>query len=157
MTYIASTAGMIRSAAASASRIAATLVGVWAGAVAPVDAAVDASRNANAASGHLPNMDPGVLLFVAMMFAAAVVAMILLAELVRCWALGGAPLKLLSQALLGVVAAAPIGLSLTVDRFYATGAAVLGISGAVILLFYAVMGLWSSRRRTGTARSSNEA
>jgi len=157
VNHTASTIGIIRAAAANASRIAATLVGVWAGAVAPVDAAVNARRIANAATGHLPNMDPGVLLVLAMMFAAAVVAMILLAELVRCWALRGAPLKLLSQALLGVVAAAPIGLSLTMDRFPATGPAVVGISGAVILLFYAVMGLWSSPRRTGTARSSNEA
>ena len=157
MNHTASTIGMIRSAAVSASRIAVTLVSVLAGAVAPVEAVVNARRIANAATGHLPNMEPGVLLVLALMFAATVVAMILLAELVRCWALGGAPLKLLAQALLGVVAAAPIGFSLTVDRFHPTGPAVVGISGAVILLFYAVMGLWSSRRRTGTARSSSEA
>jgi hypothetical protein len=135
-------------------RVGATLVGVWMGAVAPVEAVVEVRRVANAANGHVPNMEPGVVLVIAVMFAVGVAALILLSELVRCWALGGAPLKASTHLFLGVLAASPIGLAFTVEWFQPTSSVVAVLVGALILLFYSVMGVRSSRRRSGIGSSN---
>jgi hypothetical protein len=143
--------------AVAALRVASTLVGALLGGVVPVDAVVDARRAANAASGHIPNMDPGVMLVIAMMLVAAVVVVILVVELVRCWALGGVPLTVPSHALLGFVAAFPIGLAFAVEWFRSAGSAGVLIAGAVIILFYAALCVRSARKRRGTIERNNAA
>lgn len=109
-------AGPTSRAAGETLRIVSTILGVWLTGLAPVER-VEGRRAVNAATGYMPNMDPGVITVLATLFAAAIVAIVLVAELARRWAWGGTPLAVLSHTILGALAAAPIGVAFTVERF----------------------------------------
>lgn len=111
-------AGPTSRAAGETLRIVSTILGVWLTGLAPVERVVEGRRAVNAATGYMPNMvDPGVITVLATLFAAAIVAIVLVAELARRWAWGGTPLAVLSHTILGALAAAPIGVAFTVERF----------------------------------------
>lgn len=148
-------AGPTSRAAGETLRIVSTILGVWLTGLAPVERVVEGRRAVNAATGYMPNMDPGVITVLATLFAAAIVAIVLVAELARRWAWGGTPLAVLSHTILGALAAAPIGVAFTVERFRG-GGAVLLISSLMVVLFYAARGLWLQRHRRQQSRSDHE-
>lgn len=86
--------------------------GSWLAAVEPANHWAEVRQAANAAAGNTPNMDPGVMVIMAQVFIIPILAVVLLIELTRSWALGGKPLSLPSYLVLGVLAACPVGYSI---------------------------------------------
>lgn len=119
-------------------------VGVWLAAVEPANHWAEARQVANVASGHVPEMDPGVVVVLAAMFALMILGAVLLVELIRC-ALGGKALSLPSCLALGAVAACPVGY--TFGFAAPVSNAVMYLASALLLAaFYAVRWAWLHAR-----------
>jgi hypothetical protein len=111
--------------------------GAWLAVVVPAAHSANLSRELNAAMGHLPDMDPGTGISLAVLLAVPVLVALVVIELCRAWAWGARPLPLPSLFVLGVVATWPIGVS-------AHG--ILWACPLSIGAFYGVRNCWMARR-----------
>ena len=118
--------------------------GAWLTAVEPAVCWADARRAANAASGHLPNMDPGVMVSMALILTIPILIVLLVVELTR-WALNGRTLALPSYLVLGAVAACPVGYSIGSEALASNGALYL-VCALLLAAFYLVRWAWLARR-----------
>lgn len=135
-----------RRLALNASRLVAIVLGFWLAALLPVDAWIDHRRAGNARDGLLPNMDPGVVMSIAILFALALLVVVLIVECVRCWALGRAPLSLPACVGLGVCASWPVGWYFAVRHFPCGPAGVFVFSALSIAAFHAIRARWPAMR-----------
>ncbi|HZX30914.1 MAG TPA: hypothetical protein VFF03_06160 [Rhodocyclaceae bacterium] len=121
--------------------------GVWLAALLPIELSMNAQGVANEARGYAPNMEPGVVVTLAFFVTLPILAVALVTELVRQWGLGREPLSVPSCIALGLLAAWPVGYSLSFptlrlghSKMYMVSA--LGIGG-----FYAIRWFWLTRRK----------
>ncbi len=145
---------LFRRAIGGALRLCAALMGVWLAAVMPVQRWAEHRSAANAATVHLPGMDPGTVVLLAAFIALAPLAAVLLIEFVRHVLVGREPLAVPSALALGLLASWPVGAAFTVDwlRFGFTGIAVE--SGIGILAFYLVRWAWLAKSTWTSASAS---
>lgn len=116
--------------------------GAWLTALEPAESWADARRAANAASGHMPNMDPGVMVSMALVLTIPILIVLLVVELTR-WAWNGKTLALPSYLVLGAVAACPVGYSIGFDISDAT---LYPVSALMLAAFYLVRRAWMAHR-----------
>lgn len=128
----------------NALRLLLICAGAWLAAVEPADYWAEARRAANAASGHVPNMDPGVVVVLAMIAALPILVALLLGEMTRCIA-GGKALSLPSCLALGALAASPVGYAYGFDSSISD--TVMYLATAFLLTsFYSARWAWLTRR-----------
>ena len=118
--------------------------GAWLTALEPAESWADARRAANAASGHMPNMDPGVMVSMALILTIPILIVLLVVELTR-WAWNGKTLALPSYFVLGAVAACPVGYSIGSAALASSGA-LYSASALMLGAFYLVRWAWMARR-----------
>jgi hypothetical protein len=119
-------------------------VGAWLTALEPAESWADARRAANAASGHMPNMDPGVMVSMALVLTIPILIVLLVVELTR-WAWNGKTLALPSYLVLGAVATCPVGYSIGFGA-HISNAALYPVSALMLGAFYLVRWAWMARR-----------
>lgn len=129
------------------TRGASIILGAWLAGLLPVELSVDAQRLANEAQGHAPNMEPGVVVGLAFFLTSPILAVVLLAELVRQWGLEREPLSLPSCIALGFLAAWPVGYSFVFPTSHFGNSGIYMVSALGILAFYTTRWLWLRRRR----------
>lgn len=141
----------LRLVSLNAFRFLLICAGAWLTALEPAESWADARRAANAASGHMPNMDPGIMVSMALVLTIPILIMLLVVELTR-WAWNGKTLALPSYFLLGAVAACPVGYSIGLG-VHISNAALYPASALMLAAFYLVRWAWMARRarRAGVA------
>lgn len=117
--------------------------GAWLAALEPAESWADARRAANAASGHMPDMDPGVMVSIALFLTIPILIMLFVVELTR-WAWNGKTLALPSYLVLGAVAACPVGYSIGFGA-HISNAAIYPVSALMLAAFYLVRWAWVAR------------
>jgi hypothetical protein len=137
---------LFRRAASTALRLASLSMGAWLVAVLPVEIWADQRRAANLVSGHMPDMDPGIVVAFAEVIAVAPLLAVLLIEAIRCWAMGFKSLALPACVALGASASWPVGCAFTVAwlRFGYPGLFLESSLG--ILAFYSIRRVWIANR-----------
>ena len=142
-----------RLAGMAALRTMAITVGVALTSVIPAIVAADSKRATNEAAGNYPNMDPGVIVVMAVMFAVPIAIAVLLVELTRCWVYGQKPLSGSSCIVLGALAAWPIGLIVLFPTVLLGYIYLFIASLAGVVAFYLARRAWLARRDSAdTAR-----
>ena len=121
--------------------------------VVPVEIWADGRRVENMATGYMPNMDPGVVVVIALFFTLPILAAVLLVELIRWWAMGHEPLALPSCLALGVLAAWPIGYSFAISEAPLGYPLVLLVASLGVVVFYSVRWAWLANRASTTGAS----
>ncbi len=122
----------------------------------PVELWADERRAANLAAHHVPNMDPGVMAVIALVVTVPIVAVLLVGELARMWALKGKPLSPPAAAMLGAVAAGPVGYS-ALPGNYSSNLFIFLASAACVTVFYGARSRWLAWvRRRGERRDSGQ-
>lgn len=128
-------------------RLVAIAFGALAVVAVPAERFIENRRAANLAIGHVPNMDPGVVVVFAFFACFAIVAVLSVIEVTRCWAFERLPLSLFACVVLGAVSAWPVGFGVLypeLDRNYP------GILLAAVFLgvpaFYLCRHLWLAHR-----------
>jgi len=130
----------LRLVSLNALRFLFVCAGAWLAAVGPVEFRADARRAANAAAGHVPNMDPGVMAVMALVLTVLILVAVFFVEITRC-AIGGKPLAMPSCLALGAVTACPVGYSIGFDA--PTSNTILFLASAFgLVAFYAVRRAW---------------
>jgi hypothetical protein len=128
-------------------RFAAIAVGAGLVTLLPIDHHVQARRAANAAAGHLPNMDPGVVIVIALFVLMPIMLALFLFEIARCRVKGQTPLAYLSSLALGAAAAWPVGLAFSVPQVGLGKAGVWLCAALSVAAFHGARWLWLSGRR----------
>src|SRR5262245_51382559 len=123
-------------------------------AVVPALVVAGLRQAANEASGHAPNMDPGVVVSLAVVLAVPIVMGVLFIELTRSWGFSQKPLSLTSCVILGAVASWPVGYSFLPMPLQLPGyPALLLASSLGVAAFYAVRWVWLTRSTRGATRA----
>jgi len=131
----------------SLARAFSIALGAWLAALLPVQFWVDARRATNEVTGHVPNMDPGVILTLAFFITVPIIAITLVVEIVRRWGLHQKPLSLLSCFVLGILAAWPVGYSFAMPASRFGHKEIFLVYAFGIILFYTIRWLWQKRRK----------
>ncbi len=117
--------------------------GAWLVTMVPAHNWANARRAANAASGHMPNMDPGVVVSLALILAIPILIALFVVEAVR-WAWNGKTLALPSYFSLGAVAGCPVGYSIGLGAPISKTSLYL-VSAFLLAIFYLVRWKWMAR------------
>lgn len=134
----------LRLVSLNAFRLLLICAGAWLTALEPAATWADARRAANTATGHMPNMDPGVIVSMALVLTIPILIVLLVVEFTR-WAWNGKTLALPSYFVLGAVAACPVGYSIGSDALASNGA-LYPASALMLGAFYSVRWAWMARR-----------
>lgn len=136
-----------------ATRALAIVLGSFLIVAVPTELLAAFRRAANAASGHIPNMEPGVVVTLAVVLAAPITAGVLLIEFTRSWGWGQKPLSIPAAMALGALAVWPVSYSFLSGSVHFGYPALLLISTLGVAAFYAARWVWlarSNRNRTET-------
>jgi hypothetical protein len=129
----------VKGAVVNALRLVCLLAGAWLAGLVPVAYFAEVKREMNAAVGHMPNMDPGTSIFIALMFIILVLAVLVVIEVCRSWVWENRPLTPLSFFVLGLAATWPIGVEFSSSLLgRADGTGVLLACPASVAAFYVV-------------------
>jgi hypothetical protein len=113
---------------------------------AQVSAAV--RRAMNEAAGYTPNMEPGVVVSLAVIAVAPIVVAVLFVELTRSWGFRQKPLSIPSCTALGALAALPVAYKFSPDSVHFGYPVLLLASALGVAVFYIVRGRgYRGRRR----------
>jgi hypothetical protein len=129
----------------SALLLACFAVGALLSTIVPTQAWAYARRAENLASGHAPNMDPQVVVLLAVFVMAPYAAAAVLVEAVRVFA-GGTQLLPSSAGLLGLLVGLPVGHSLSVSGAPQGWHVHLALIGALVAAFYSIRFIWLRAR-----------
>jgi hypothetical protein len=125
--------------------------------VATVPAQVSAAihRSINEAAGYTPNMEPGVVVLLAVVASAPIVVVVLFGELARSWGFGQKPLSIPSCIALGALAAWPIGYNFSPKAVQFGYPGLLIASALSVAAFYTARWAWlvRSARSPGATRA----
>lgn len=138
---------LVARAAPNALRLGGIVLGFWLAALLPVNAWVVQQRADKTRAGTLADMDPGTVLSLAVLFALALLVVVLLIEVVRCWVLERAPLALPACVALGACASWPVGWYFAVRHFPCGPAGVFIFSALSVVAFHALRSRWFARRK----------
>ena len=134
----------LRMVSLNAFRFILICVGAWLVVLEPAESWANVRRAANTASGHMPNMDPGVMVSLALVLTIPILIVLLVVELTR-WAWSGKTLALPSYFVLGAVAAWPVGYSIGLGA-HISNAVLYPVSALMLGAFYLVRWAWMARR-----------
>jgi hypothetical protein len=140
----------------SVLRLFAIVLGSLAVVVVPVQGLADIRRASNEASADIPNMEPGVVVMLAIVVAAPIVIAVLLIELTRSWGFSQTPLSIPSCIALGALAAWPVGCSFSSSDVHLGYPLLLLASTVSVIAFYAIRWAWLVRLNANLKRSGSE-
>ena len=135
--------GMLRSLAIAMGALLAVVL--------PAQMTAAFRRAGNEASGYTPNMEPGVVVALAISLVVPIVAVVLLIELIRSWGLGQKPLSLASCAALGAMAACPVGYTFSPNAVQLSYPVLLFAGSIGVLALYGIRWVWLARSTRGPA------
>jgi hypothetical protein len=129
----------------SALLLACFTLGALLSTIVPTQVWANARRAANLAANHHPNMDPQVVVMLAVFVMVPYAVAVVVVEAVRMLR-GGPPLLLPSAALLGLLVGSPVGYSLSVSGAPQGWQILSVLIAASVAVFYSIRFVWLRAR-----------
>ena len=111
--------------------------GLWLGAIAPLEYLANLKRMENLARAYYSNMDPGVVVSLALFIVVPIMFVCIVTDAIRL-IFGGQPLSILGAFVFGLFIAAPFAYSTTVSSLSLSFLAYAAVLALQLAIFYAI-------------------